>query len=139
MLDLAVPRDFDPRIGQRPGVWLYSVDDLAAACAANRKSRQRDLPAALPSLWTRHGASPPADLLRGGRLRTEEEAEFDELRAREAACGEGETAEQVRNALSGKKKKNTSGRRSSSGGGAEEEGGGGSAKKQVESPVLSPA
>ena len=46
-LDLAVPRDFDPRIGQRPGVWLYSVDDLAAACAANRKSRQRELPAAL--------------------------------------------------------------------------------------------
>jgi glutamyl-tRNA reductase len=47
VLDLAVPRDFDPRIGQRPGVWLYSVDDLAAACAANRKSRQRELPAAV--------------------------------------------------------------------------------------------
>jgi glutamyl-tRNA reductase len=47
VLDLAVPRDFDPRIGQRPGVWLYSVDDLAAACEANRKSRQRELPAAL--------------------------------------------------------------------------------------------
>ncbi len=47
VLDLAVPRDFDPRIGQRPGVWLYSIDDLAAACAANRKSRQRELPAAL--------------------------------------------------------------------------------------------
>ena len=47
VLDLAVPRDFDPRIGQRPGVWLYSVDDLAAACNANRKSRQRELPAAL--------------------------------------------------------------------------------------------
>jgi glutamyl-tRNA reductase len=47
VLDLAVPRDFDPRIGQRPGVWLYSVDDLAAACAANRKSRQREMPAAL--------------------------------------------------------------------------------------------
>ena len=47
VLDLAVPRDFDPRIGQRPGVWLYSVDDLAAACNANRKSRQRELPAAV--------------------------------------------------------------------------------------------
>jgi glutamyl-tRNA reductase len=47
VLDLAVPRDFDPRIGQRPGVWLYSVDDLAAACDANRKSRQRELPAAV--------------------------------------------------------------------------------------------
>jgi glutamyl-tRNA reductase len=47
VLDLAVPRDFDPRIGARPGVWLYSVDDLAAACDANRRSRQRELPAAL--------------------------------------------------------------------------------------------
>jgi glutamyl-tRNA reductase len=47
VLDLAVPRDFDPRIGERPGVWLYSVDDLAAACDANRKSRQREMPAAL--------------------------------------------------------------------------------------------
>ena len=47
VLDLAVPRDFDPLIGQRPGVWLYSVDDLAAACNANRKSRQRELPAAV--------------------------------------------------------------------------------------------
>jgi len=47
VLDLAVPRDFDPRIGERPGVWLYSVDDLAAACEANRKSRQRELPAAI--------------------------------------------------------------------------------------------
>jgi glutamyl-tRNA reductase len=47
VLDLAVPRDFDPRIGERPGVWLYSVDDLTAACDANRKSRQRELPAAV--------------------------------------------------------------------------------------------
>jgi len=47
VLDLAVPRDFDPRIGARPGVWLYSVDDLAAACESNRRSRQRELPAAL--------------------------------------------------------------------------------------------
>jgi glutamyl-tRNA reductase len=47
VLDLAVPRDFDPRIGGRPGVWLYSVDDLAAACDANRQSRKREMPAAL--------------------------------------------------------------------------------------------
>jgi glutamyl-tRNA reductase len=46
VLDLAVPRDFDPRIGERPGVWLYCVDDLAAACEANRRSRQREMPAA---------------------------------------------------------------------------------------------
>lgn len=47
VLDLAVPRDFDPQIGERPGVWLYCVDDLAAACAANRSSRERELPRAL--------------------------------------------------------------------------------------------
>jgi glutamyl-tRNA reductase len=47
VLDLAVPRDFDARIGARPGVWLYSVDDLAAACDANRMSRQREMPGAL--------------------------------------------------------------------------------------------
>ncbi len=47
VLDLAVPRDFDPAIGDRPGVWLYSVDDLAAACDANRQSRHREMPAAL--------------------------------------------------------------------------------------------
>jgi glutamyl-tRNA reductase len=47
VLDLAVPRDFDPRIGERPGVWLYCVDDLAQACEVNRRSRQRELPRAL--------------------------------------------------------------------------------------------
>lgn len=47
VLDLAVPRDFDPSIGRRPGLWLYSIDDLGAACEANRKSRQRELPAAI--------------------------------------------------------------------------------------------
>lgn len=46
VLDLAVPRDFDPRIGDRPGVWLYSVDDLAAACEANRRRRLGEMPLA---------------------------------------------------------------------------------------------
>jgi glutamyl-tRNA reductase len=47
VLDLAVPRDFDPAIGEMPGVWLYSIEDLAGACETNRKSRQRELPAAV--------------------------------------------------------------------------------------------
>jgi glutamyl-tRNA reductase len=47
VLDLAVPRDFDPRIGKQAGVWLYSVDDLGQACEANRQRRQREMPAAL--------------------------------------------------------------------------------------------
>ena len=47
ILDLAVPRDFDAKIGQRPGVYLYSVDDLREACEENRRQRQRELPQAL--------------------------------------------------------------------------------------------
>ncbi len=46
ILDLAVPRDFDPAIGDRPEVYLYSVDDLRAACERNRALRDKELPAA---------------------------------------------------------------------------------------------
>ena len=47
ILDLAVPRDFDPAIGERADVYLYSVDDLQAACAKNRTERDKELPAAM--------------------------------------------------------------------------------------------
>lgn len=46
VLDLAVPRDFDPAIGARPEVYLFSVDDLETACQRNRQARDRELPAA---------------------------------------------------------------------------------------------
>jgi glutamyl-tRNA reductase len=46
VLDLAVPRDFDPAIGQLDGVYLYSVDDLEAACQRNRKEREKEYPKA---------------------------------------------------------------------------------------------
>ncbi|WP_442483497.1 glutamyl-tRNA reductase [Aeoliella sp. SH292] len=46
ILDLAMPRDFEPTIGDELGTYLYSIDDLAAACEQNRKSRQRELPRA---------------------------------------------------------------------------------------------
>lgn len=46
VLDLAVPRDFDPQIGDFPGVYLYSVDDLAKACDANKAARQKEWPKA---------------------------------------------------------------------------------------------
>jgi glutamyl-tRNA reductase len=42
VLDLAVPRDFDPAIGGLPGVYLYSVDDLKKTCEANRKERAKE-------------------------------------------------------------------------------------------------
>ncbi len=46
VLDLAVPRDFEPAIADRPGVYLYSVDDLRQACERNRQRRNKELPAA---------------------------------------------------------------------------------------------
>lgn len=47
VLDLAVPRDFDPAIGRRPAVYLYSVDDLQTVCDQNRRQRNKELPAAM--------------------------------------------------------------------------------------------
>jgi len=47
VLDLAVPRDFDSAIGNRPGVYLYAVDDLRATCEQNRREREAELPKAL--------------------------------------------------------------------------------------------
>ncbi len=46
MLDLAVPRDFESAIGDLPGVYLYSIDDLRQACEANRRARQKEWPQA---------------------------------------------------------------------------------------------
>lgn len=46
ILDLAVPRDFDPAISKRPGVYLFSIDDLKEVCQRNREARDRQLPLA---------------------------------------------------------------------------------------------
>jgi glutamyl-tRNA reductase len=102
VLDLAVPRDFDPRIGTRPGVWLYSVDDLAAACDANRRSRQREMPAALAIIdeETRRfmgdlhhrSTAPVIERLRAGWSETGD-AELDRLFRRLPDLGAAERAE----------------------------------------------
>ena len=52
LLDLAVPRNCDPEIAQLENVYLYSLDDLAAACERNRKSRNAQLPKAYRIVWT---------------------------------------------------------------------------------------
>ncbi len=46
VLDLAIPRDFEPRIGRLDNVFLYSIDDLQAQCEHNRKSRKSYWPKA---------------------------------------------------------------------------------------------
>lgn len=46
MLDLAVPRDIDPRVGQLEDVYLYTIDDLRLVIDENLKSRQDEAGAA---------------------------------------------------------------------------------------------
>jgi glutamyl-tRNA reductase len=48
ILDLAIPRDFDPAIGEHcPGIYLCSIDDLDGVCRRNLEARQKELPKAL--------------------------------------------------------------------------------------------
>lgn len=44
ILDLAMPRDVEPAVGDCLGVYLYCLDDLQAACERNRRERARELP-----------------------------------------------------------------------------------------------
>jgi len=46
VLDLAVPRDFDPAIGDCLGVYLYAIDDLRQTCERNRRAREKEWPKA---------------------------------------------------------------------------------------------
>lgn len=42
MIDIAVPRDLDPAIGQLENVFLYDIDDLSGIVDANLKERERE-------------------------------------------------------------------------------------------------
>jgi glutamyl-tRNA reductase len=46
VLDLAIPRDFEPEIGKLSGVYLYAIDDLQEACQRNRREREKEWPQA---------------------------------------------------------------------------------------------
>ena len=46
VLDLAVPRDFEPAIAGCAGVHLYSIDDLQEICNKHRQERDREIPKA---------------------------------------------------------------------------------------------
>ncbi len=64
VLDLAIPRDFEPSIGDRPEVYLYSIDDLQEACQRNRADRDRELPKAVQIV-----CSEAKDFLQGVNVR----------------------------------------------------------------------
>jgi len=46
VLDLAVPRDFTPQVGDYSDVYLYSIDDLSKTCEANKLERKKEWPKA---------------------------------------------------------------------------------------------
>ena len=47
ILDIAIPRDFDPKIGTLDQVWLYNVDDLRAQAERNLRQRRKGIDPAL--------------------------------------------------------------------------------------------
>ena len=46
IIDIAVPRDVDPRVGSMENVFLFNIDDLQGVAEANLASRKREMPAA---------------------------------------------------------------------------------------------
>lgn len=42
MIDIAVPRDVDPRVGEIPDIYLYDIDDLRGVLDENIKSRREN-------------------------------------------------------------------------------------------------
>jgi glutamyl-tRNA reductase len=46
LIDIAVPRDIDPRCGEIEGVTLYDIDDLQAVVARNLDTRASEIPRA---------------------------------------------------------------------------------------------
>lgn len=46
ILDLAIPRDFEPAVGDFTGVYLCTIDDLSQVCQRNRREREKEWPRA---------------------------------------------------------------------------------------------
>src|SRR6185503_2331493 len=46
ILDIALPRDVEPAVGELGNVFLYNLDDLQAVVTANLERRRAELPAA---------------------------------------------------------------------------------------------
>jgi glutamyl-tRNA reductase len=46
VLDIALPRDVDPEVGELDNVFLYNIDDLQAVIAASLERRRSNLPTA---------------------------------------------------------------------------------------------
>ncbi|MHC4105143.1 MAG: glutamyl-tRNA reductase [Planctomycetota bacterium] len=51
IIDIAVPRNFEPSINKMDGVYLYSVDDLSDVVEHNRKIRELDIAAGMDIVY----------------------------------------------------------------------------------------
>jgi glutamyl-tRNA reductase len=51
IIDIAVPRNFEPSINKMDGVYLYSVDDLSKVVERNRKAREMDIAAGMDIVY----------------------------------------------------------------------------------------
>ena len=90
ILDIALPRDVEPGVGELSNVFLYNLDDLQAVVSSNLERRQSDLPTAEALIevessryweWVAGLAAVPV---------------LSELRARMDAVREAELAEAIR-------------------------------------------
>jgi glutamyl-tRNA reductase len=88
ILDLAMPRDFDPAIRDELGVYLYGIDDLTEACDRNRAARAAAMPFAERIIEaetraflaeSRHRASGPVIARFRAELETTQNAELNLL------------------------------------------------------------
>jgi glutamyl-tRNA reductase len=43
LVDIAVPRDIDPKVAELPNIFLYDIDDLEAVVRENTKDREQEL------------------------------------------------------------------------------------------------
>ncbi|HQU41666.1 MAG TPA: glutamyl-tRNA reductase [Pirellulales bacterium] len=102
ILDLAVPRDFDPAIAKCLNVYLYSIDDLEETCRRNREERNNELPRAMAIVEEEtarfmaelhhHATGPIIKRLRQGWQRPKED-ELERLFKRLPALTSGERDE----------------------------------------------
>lgn len=86
ILDIALPRDVDPAVGDLANVFLYNLDDLQAVVSANIERRRAELPTAEELIGTEVGKY--WDWLAGLAavpVLTAMRARMDEVRAKELA------------------------------------------------------
>jgi glutamyl-tRNA reductase len=92
MLDLAVPRDIDPRVGELEDVYLYTLDDLRDVIDENVKARKEEAEAA------RHMIAEEVERFMSGLKARDAVPLIRELRGQAEAARE-QTLEQARRML----------------------------------------